>query len=437
MTTTTPDQHYHEAMRWVDTETYAHFVTSILNLGKPVWNGAIETACVAVDPTDNRDFEYHFSPNFALSLPASQLAFVAAHETLHIVLNHLVLSDSYADRNLFNIAADCVINDYLASQGFDVPEWVMTGDRVVGWDAANSTVSAVYAALQNRERIEGQAPEAGEAGDTTGGAGNGSLVDSHEWIHEASDGFKAKAEQASQGQQDNLPQEVKDQKSDTTSGGFDHSAGSDGSTREFFADGSVSLRWEALIRRINPDAWKRHAPAPSWLRQPPRLIGSNCRLPEYPEVNPNQSGSAEQPALVLALDTSGSIRDGDARRFVNLARSIPANKVKLFPITFTTVARELDLDDPKYRSGGTNFSCIESYIQETVVSELGHYPKAVVVITDGCAYFDPQVMVDPSNRKAWTWLWTTERQFKSYAKSVEEGRSCNFGTAEALSDYTN
>jgi len=446
-TTITPDQHYREAIKWIDTEAYAYFVTSILNLGKPNWNSAIPTACVGV-PQDGQQghgstsgFEYHFNPQFALKLPASQLAFVAAHETLHIVLNHLALSDKYPDHSLFNIAADCVINDYLAQQGFDVPEWVMTGEKQVGWNAADSTVSAVYAALQHRERTEGGSPEAGEAGDTSGGsAGDGSLVDTHEWIHDATAEQKAAAEKASGDQKDagNLPQEVEDQKGDAQTGNG-HGISGGGEGREFFKDGSVTLRWEALIRRINPDAYKRHAPAPSWLRQPPRLIGSNCRLPEYPDVNRDQSGFAEQPALVLALDTSGSIQDEDARRFINLARSIPQSKVKLFPITFTTKTMDLDLDNPYYEGGGTDFGCIEAYIQASVVSQLGHYPKAVVVITDGQAGWHRGQHVEPSNRKSWTWLWTHKGTFNRYAHNsgYAEGETCNFGTAEALSDYTN
>jgi predicted metal-dependent peptidase len=431
MPTTTPDTHYRDAINWLDTESYAYFVTDILNMGKPVWDATIPTACVSVprDTTNFADFSFRFNPEFAQKLPASQLAFVAAHETLHIVLNHLSLGKKYPDHNLFNIAADCVINDYLAQQGFDVPEWVMRGEDKVGYDCANVTVAEVYGALQQLPPQEQAQPGEGEDG-------NGGMVDSHDWIHDADSDQQQAAEKAAQAsdQKGNVPEDVKDTKTDVpgaSSQGYGADGGGEG--RSYFKDGSVTLKWEALIRKVNPDAFKRHAPRPTWYRQPRRLTNTNVRLPERNATNPHNAGRCEQPAIVIALDTSGSIQDEDARRFVNLAKSVPQSKVKLFPMTFTTDARELDLDNPRYESGGTEFGCIENYIQQNVVPQLGHYPKAVVVITDGMARFSTAYVAD-KHRKNWTWLATREDTFNRYA-AIENGPS--FGTVEALDEFTN
>lgn len=426
-TKTDLNNHYHDAIKWCDNETFAYFVTDLLNIGSPVWDTSIPTACVSVpsDTANLSDFQYRFNPDFAAGLEPSTLAFVAAHETLHIVLNHLRLGKTYADPKLFNIAADCVINDYLASQGFDVPDWVMRGEEKVGFDTANATVSEVYTALAQAEAAGDQQDE-GEPGD--------GLVDDHSWIHNASDqqGDAAEAAGNIADGNGNVPQEVKDTKSDVPGGGG-QGFGIENGSRSYFRDGKVSLRWERLLRRVNPDAFKGAAQRASWVSRPRRIAGMpEAILPDY-DTNRNRSGRQNQPAIVIALDTSGSIADDDARRFVNLARSVPKGKIKLFPMTFTTEARDLDLDNPQYVGGGTEFGCIETYIQENVVPKLGHYPKAVVVITDGEATFC-SAQVDERNKKSWTWLVTRPgKRFDRYA-AYDDGP--NFGTVEPLSDYT-
>lgn len=430
---TNSDSKYAEAIRWIDKEAYAYFVTDVLNIGKPIWDNSIPTACVGVptEDTDLANYEFHFSPSFADTLTVSELAFVAAHETLHIVLNHLSLCQKYEDKQIANIAADCVINDYLAEQGFDVPEWVMRGEKQVGYDTRHSTVSEVYNILYRQKQDENQPdPEAGEAGQGAGdeaAPAGGSLVDSHDWIHDATAAQQAAAE----AQSGKVPDDLSDAKADESQGKY-ASAGV-GKADAFRADNNVTFAWQALIERVNPDAFRTYASKPDWRRQPTRFQATGVRMPDR-QSSTRLGGFGAQPAIVLALDTSGSINRDDARKFVNLARSIPQDKVRLYPITFTQVWQELDLDEPQYQSGGTDFDCIEDYIQTEVIKELGHYPKSVVVITDGYSSFSKPV----EDKDAWTWLWTqgNERQFGESA-SAYYGNGANFGDYYPLDDFAN
>jgi len=459
------EQHWREAIDWLDRDTTAYFLTSVLNMGNPQWDSTIPTACVSVpvDLTDLRNFSFRFNPSFAKTLDVDELAFVAAHETLHIVLNHLALSKTYADKHLFNIAADCVINDWLEDQCFNVPDWVMTGDKQVGFNCARVTVSEVYNALQHRQR-QGDDPQAGEPGEGSqngsegpqsdpqgdgqkgqssgGGQGDeqqqeqapsgGSLVDDHDWIHNSDQRQEGIAEAASD--QTAKPSEIESAKADDPGGnGGGMGVNSGGAGRAFQPDATVTLAWEKLLTKVNPDVFKGAQVRSTWHRQPRRLLNSNTRLPERTHVDPTRIGKAHKPAIVVALDTSGSIQQSDVTKFLNLARSIPQQKIKVFPITFTRSARTIDLDNPQYVDGGTEFGCIETHIQQHVVGELKHYPKSVVVITDGCGLFQSN-QVEEKNRKNWTWLYTSQHLFSKYA---DHPQGPNFGDVFDLNDFTN
>jgi hypothetical protein len=179
---------YKDAIDYLD-ENYPFFLTHVLNIGTPQYTTAIPTACVALpgEHDDPTDFEFMFNENFLDSLSVEDTAFILAHETLHIVLNHLVLSRSFADYKLirsldkkrrdvgltveeakemtlettkqmiFNIAADCVINDYLHDGGLANSEaltvvdedgkkhnGLMRGMDQVGHNCANATVTEVF-----------------------------------------------------------------------------------------------------------------------------------------------------------------------------------------------------------------------------------------------------------------------------------------------------
>jgi predicted metal-dependent peptidase len=129
----------------------------------------------------------------------------------------------------------------------------------------------------------------------------------------------------------------------------------------------------------------------------------------------------------MALDTSGSIGDDTARKFITLARSIPRDNIHLEVITFTDSVMPLDLDNPRFQSGGTSFSPIENYIRSTVMPKYKNkYPSSVVVITDGDASF---YGAKPEDKHKDNWFWLLDGY---YLRS-----SHLFGKIKTLKEYIN
>jgi hypothetical protein len=197
-------KHYRDAIEFLD-DHYAYFLTHVLHIGRPKWDEAVGTACVAMQEAENKkngefDFDFMFAPKFASTLPVEEMAFVLAHEAFHIVLNHLKLIDNFVDRRThkrlvekiknrerltkdelkelleqqqnsakFNIAADAVINDYLVNNGFkplmkDGELFGIYGHKIVGQNCAYLTVTDVFDMLPEQKQDQGQCQTCGGSG---------------------------------------------------------------------------------------------------------------------------------------------------------------------------------------------------------------------------------------------------------------------------------
>jgi predicted metal-dependent peptidase len=74
------------------------------------WNNAIPTAGVS---KHNINYKLVINSDFWANLPHDHKKGLLWHELLHIVFDHLNLRDEFADKKLFNIAADCELNQYI------------------------------------------------------------------------------------------------------------------------------------------------------------------------------------------------------------------------------------------------------------------------------------------------------------------------------------
>jgi len=74
----------------------------------------ISTACVTIDPVTGM-IDYYFNVYFAASLSPGDIAFIMAHECLHLVLGHLELIDVFKIEfhQIWNVVCDAFINEYL------------------------------------------------------------------------------------------------------------------------------------------------------------------------------------------------------------------------------------------------------------------------------------------------------------------------------------
>lgn len=421
-------------------ENFAFFLTHVLNMGQPEWNGSIPTAAVALPAkgeTMADNFRFMFNPTFAALLDEDELAFVAAHETMHILLNHLRLIEKgkqrgkFTDPQKFNVAADCVINDYLVSMGLTpgrVRKFGMFGPDVVGYDCSNCTVSEVYIDVPDNPQ-GGQGDGEGDGdGESDGldkymeGMGQGMGTGGHDWLHDPKSGQGDVAEKIGEDTAKNAgtPQDVEDKKQDDDNKGTPGAGpGSEaGAMRNFAEQKGVSLRWAQLLKEVNPDYFLKRGPRPrpSYHRPRRKLAGVLAhygadRMGILPVVREPDSHKGKTPSIVMFMDGSGSCSDW-IQNFCTLAKSVDHKKIHLRAYTFSTYVVPFDpqADDNKIASGGTMFSPIEETIQKEIVPELGHYPTAVVVMTDLEGAFNSLKPAD-KDKASWCWLATHGGQY--------------------------
>lgn len=433
---------YSDAIDYLD-ENYAYFLTNVLNAGKPIWDNSIPTAAVAIpkgEKVDRDTFEFVFNPSFAESLSTEQFAFVLAHECMHVLLYHLTLSLNFYNKEIFNVAADCVINDFLMGAGLVAIDGLCTGEAVVGFNCANSTVTEVYNIIEND-------PELSSKFGGSSGPPEWVVIDSHDWMHDpqsARDFINAAA--ASGLTPDSLPDDLEEILNETISE-YEKTkvAGKGTGKEEFMREKKITLKWVELLERLSPDMFRLPGAGPrplsSFRRTRRKLAGmhsfSDAILPstETPDKGPLTSKSDRKPHIVLALDTSGSIGTDTANKFLNLAKSIPSDKVEVSACTFQTGYLPLDLAAPKWRSGGTDFSPIQQFIRDHVLPKNNNsYPNAVVVVTDGYAAFGAD---RPSLEQAknWTWLLLSHDQKNSAIQSLASRYGFDRQNFSVLNDF--
>jgi predicted metal-dependent peptidase len=88
----------------------------------------------------------YFNPDFLNSLKVDEVVFILLHELLHITLDHLKrIGDR--DREIFNIAADIVVNDLLVFSGYSYGELPIILGRNFETNGLNNTVEEIYDSL--------------------------------------------------------------------------------------------------------------------------------------------------------------------------------------------------------------------------------------------------------------------------------------------------
>jgi hypothetical protein len=426
--------HWQESIDYLD-ENFAFFLTHVLNMGKPDWEYGVKTAAVSLPMTggNTADFRYVFNPIFAALLEPEEFAFIEAHETMHVLLNHLRLLEKgkkvgkFKDAQKFNVAADCVINDYLLSMGLDpgrFRELGCFGPDIVKYDCSNATVSEVYLDIPD-EMGDGEGEEGGGSCNGNGNVGGGlgeymdgssksDAMGSHDWMHNPDD---AKAQgQAAEDIGNNtpgVPQDIDDKKQDDDHKGTPGAGpGSEaGAMRNFVDQKGVSMKWAELLREVDPEFFKSGGPRkrPSFHQPRRKMMGVYEKYPHMgtlPVMADPPDPKGETPSIVMFMDGSGSCSDW-IQNFATLAKSVPPDKLHLRAWSFSTYTTPFDVtaDNPKLASGGTAFSPIEETIQKEVVPELGHYPKAVVIMTDLEGAFNAAKPKGP-DKDRWLWLAT-------------------------------
>ena len=118
-------------------------------VGEKVGNISIPTA-----GTDGK--RVYFNPDFVDSLPPEELFGVVIHEALHVVFMHMWRKGS-RDMRLWNYANDAIINRYILSRGYQLPE----GRVLLDWVKEDMDSEFVYNKLKEDEQQGGEKYDAG------------------------------------------------------------------------------------------------------------------------------------------------------------------------------------------------------------------------------------------------------------------------------------
>lgn len=451
---------WRDALDFLD-ENYAYFMTHVLGLGNPTANPDIPTACVFWN--DNlKCIEFHINPELA-DLSTEEFAFVISHETMHAHLSHPKYLPKFIDKTKseedqkvmitkLQMASDIVINDYLVARGFEIPDVevdgkqvkkYLTGEEVVGQSCFGYSVREVLALIPDdhpmvehtrmicgicdeaKEAIEkylAAHPEMVQAGNIPANAGRGTAED--------------RARQAMEGIGEmGLGIEDSNKKdSSTIATGVQQGFGNNNEIEDWSKNTGTSFEWAKLLAVINPEMFHKFGvgkPPHRDFHKPHRKLAffPGMHLPVVAENPGKKWGNTDQiPHIVLALDTSGSIGYDTVQKFLTLAKSIPTDRIHLWACTFSDRWMALDLDNPQYVSGGTEFSAIEDFIQYKMKEEnRPKYPQAIVVITDGYAAFDNAV---PEEQYWDRWNWIFEG-----GTDITDSRAIGANNKYQLSEY--
>lgn len=378
------NDHYEKSLGIIE-DQYPYFTTEVIGTGTPRASTQVDTAAISWDPKNPEKWSFIFNEEFAEKLNEDEMAFIVAHETMHVALRHFDICSSFDDPIRFNIAADCVINDFLVGNGMSPPEGLCTGQDYINRNASGMTVSDVYALLP--DEVNQDNPDYG--------GGQGGQVDEHDWMlsDEAKEALGKAMDAVEKGSVapsdlDNIMDEDKLAEGGWSKEGVGNVVVDD---HEYGFSGD----WLKLLMKVNPMLRREFGLGPkprSTFRTPSRKVGHmypDILVPRYESIEGGGdiSRSDKKASIVLAVDVSGSIPTEWVRKFRALIMSKP-KKMHMYCCTFDTDYHEvLDVNNPVNTGGGTDFSAIQAFINDRVMPDLGQYPRAVCVITDGQARF--------------------------------------------------
>lgn len=393
-------------------------------LGTPVSSEVVPRAAVSFNG-DLDNIEFHLNEDYIANLTDTEIAAVLAHESNHVILNHL--KERYdkifeVDRYIIE-AHECIINDQIPMKyGIDLPEDTFSGPVSFGKNFAHLTSSEGYEIVKNfYEDEEKNEPEDSESDDTdeqNEGADNSesgarSGDDSGEPI--ACDGFELSEDDAAAAKDavskaiavafdGDDPEEIErelgaeardsiedamDDASDPNPNGTQYSIGAGGGpsiNAERYFGSQVVMNWAKLLEKIDPKilARGRTRRVSNWTRSHPAMasVYPNVILPSKRKVGGDGRNSKNsKPAVILALDFSGSIPASILGTLVELAESLPTDRVTPEVITWSD---DIQLYDDRKRTVsrmGTNFPKMIQWVQ--AYEKENNLQAYVICVSDG------------------------------------------------------
>lgn len=387
-----------------DLEIHHSLFYSFWRIGRFQFTTGVETACIAFD-LDGKAVQFRFNPKFWQSLNHDERIFIICHECLHIVLNHGVRLKDCENQKFGNFAADVVINHMLLTRyGFDratLPaldngcwfdtvfgkEWC---DKHADIVSTPQTFEGVLLLLEKEAEIAG-----------------GVRFDDHSNLAEIT------AEQVQGAVGEAISGLSPEEKQRLVSSLKQYGTAPGGDWAKLFLEAKPKKKWETIIKQWSRKYWKpEYKDTEQWAVLNRRFVSldSSLMLPSECEI---EHESDKQIEVDFFMDTSGSCW-GLHKRFFTAALSLDPKTFKINLYCFDTQVHPTSLKDQKVRGrGGTDFQCMEDYIQNGINKSKRSYPEAVFVITDGYSHIPD---IEFPNR--WYWFLTM-----NYTSAIPAG--CN------------
>lgn len=319
---------------------------------------AVPTAGVS---RQNINYKLVINPDFWNELSNDHKKGLLWHEILHIVFDHINLRSSYTDFKLFNIAADCELNQY-------IPEHLLPEGAILPstFPELNLKLKAGTDYYYN-ELLKDQ--------QNNNGDGGGSLQDlldalGDEDMHETWKEFDNMSEAEKRLMTAQAEYQIRE-------------AAEEVIKARGYLPGEISNIYHRIT---NPEP-----PKFDWRKYIRNFIGNsyqvetrtsrkklNKRFPDFPAMK-----FKPKKHILVAIDTSGSVSDTEVKEFLNEIYHLHRAGTELTVAQCDTKIRDISKYNPRkditiYGRGGTEFDPILEYYNDNT-----HIYTSLVYLTDG------------------------------------------------------
>ena len=323
----------------------------------------INTIPTAGVSKNNIGIQLIFNPEFFISLNEDHRFGLIKHELLHIAFGHLVIRDKYADKKLFNIAADLEINQYIKES--NLPEGGLLLSSFPELKLPTKAGTKVYYDLLSEAKEDGSSPSLDNLMNEMDGESP--------YCHSTWDEFDELPESDKKLMQKQIEHQLKEAAETTEK-----------------KCGNIPGELADLIRRllhVEPAKfdWK------AYLR---RFIGNSSIVYTKKLRRKYNKRYAANPGLKIkfknhicvGVDTSGSVNNDELRQFFSELTHMHKTGHKITVVQCDTKINSVKEFNPKkdweiHGRGGTSFQPVIDHYNE----KKGQY-TALIYLTDGEAY---------------------------------------------------
>jgi predicted metal-dependent peptidase len=330
------------------------------------WSKDLPTAGVC---KENINYKLTINPDFWDSLNVDHRKGLLWHEILHIAFDHLMMRSSYGDFQLFNIAADCELNQYIPKEF--LPDGAILPESFPELQLEKKAGTDYYYRMLSENR------ESDSVEELLDGLGGKDMHESWKEFEKLSDAEKRLIKAQAEYQIREAVEEIIKSK------------------------GHLPGEIKSIFDRItNPEPAKF-----DWRKYIRNFIGNsyqvetkssrkklNKRFPDFPAMK-----FKPKKHILVAIDTSGSVSDNEVKEFINEIYHLHRAGTELTIAQCDTEIRSVKKYKPKapieiHGRGGTEFDPVLEYYNKNT-----HIYTSLVYLTDG----ECNASIKPRGKMLW------------------------------------